>query len=172
MTSEPNLVKFRNKSAMSKSKSTTSLDEYFESEMKIGNLSELAFGDHIVISVDAKNYCHAIVEALSQEKNVLDIIYYDDTETQCTLDCFMLNGPSCALIRTTVIEENTGSGASSRKGSSSESTDSKASDKKDKKKEEKERKEREKKEKKEKKERERKEKEEKKKREKEKDPNK
>lgn len=45
-------------------------------ERLVSSLSELSPGDHIVISVDEKTYCHAILETIMG--NVLEIIYFDD----------------------------------------------------------------------------------------------
>lgn len=157
--SESSFVKFRNRSNMSKSKSNNSLDETLESERKIEKLSELTFGDHIVVSVDAGKYCHAIVDALNDEKCVLDVIYYDDVELQCSLDEFMLNGPVCEFTVSAPASTETPPVVAVRKDStdSKSSSDSKSNskkaktEKKEKEKKEKEAKEKEKKAKKEKK---------------------
>ena len=134
--SESSFVKFRTRSNMSKSKSNNSLDENIvESETQIEKLSELSFGDHIVISVDATKYCHAIVDALNTEKNILDVIYYDNVELQCALDEYMLNGPTCELTFLAVRKDSTDS------KSSTDSKNSSKKDKDDKKKEKKEKKE-------------------------------
>jgi len=45
-------------------------------ERLVSSLSELAPGDHIVLCVDEKTYCHAILETIMG--NVLEIIYFDD----------------------------------------------------------------------------------------------
>jgi hypothetical protein len=87
----PVSVQIRSKTSLNKLfKSTNTLDE-LDTESKISSLSEVAPADHIVISVDAKKYCHAIVDSVDVEKDVVAVIYFDDTETQCSLDAYMLN---------------------------------------------------------------------------------
>jgi hypothetical protein len=89
--SVPVTVQIRSKTSLNKLfKSTNTLDE-LETERKVLSLSELSPGDHIVISVDAKRYCHAILDSVNAEKDIVDVIYFDDTETQCSLDAYMLN---------------------------------------------------------------------------------
>lgn len=97
--SQTNLVTIRNKSNLfKKSKSQNTLDE-LDTEHKIQTLDELNPGDHIVISVDLQNkkYCHAILESSNAEKRIINIIYYDDSESQCSLDEFsiLVDKPAC-----------------------------------------------------------------------------
>ena len=80
------------------SKSTNSLNTEIDNEKMISSLKELEVGDHIVISVDSKKYCHAIVDNLDNEKSLIDVIYYDDTKAQCSLDGYMLNAPACTML--------------------------------------------------------------------------
>ena len=70
----------------------------FEAKVKILSLCELEPADHIVVSTDAKKYCHAIVDSVDAEQNHLDVIYFDDTETQCSLDAYMRSA-TCSLLK-------------------------------------------------------------------------
>lgn len=96
MESEPILLKFRYRPEMTKSKSTNSPD--WDNEVKIEKLSNMCPADHIVISIDAHKYCHAIVEDVITENAIVGIIYFDNAETQCALDEYMSNTSSCAII--------------------------------------------------------------------------
>ena len=66
-------------------------------EKKIDSLSELKGADHVVIVVDQKKYCHAIIENINLEKSIIDIIYYGDSETQHIIDQFLLNSTSAKI---------------------------------------------------------------------------
>jgi hypothetical protein len=83
-------------------KSMNTLNEV-ENEHKISSLKELSEGDHIIISVDLKRFCHAILDCLDAEKNIIEIIYYDDTQTQCSLNEYMFSRedvcPSATICR-------------------------------------------------------------------------
>lgn len=115
MASDPGAVKFRNRSNLSKSKSSSSLDEAAAVEAKVDKLSVLGAGDHIVISVDAQKFCHAIVGSLDADKGVIEVVYYDHTETQCSLDDYMLNGPGCELKSNRSNSSSSKSSTDSRK---------------------------------------------------------
>jgi hypothetical protein len=101
MSDEPSEVKYRAKMLKSKSReSLLDMDSSDTVEKKIESLEELFPGDHIVLSVDLKNFCHGIVDSVDHEKNIIDFIYYDDTATQCALDEYMLNDGQCVLVKT------------------------------------------------------------------------
>jgi hypothetical protein len=86
-----NNVVLREKTNLKKSKSKDKLDEeIIESELKVSNLIDLNIGDHVVISIDATHYRHGILNQLNKDKSIIEIIYYDDDETQCNLNEFMI----------------------------------------------------------------------------------
>lgn len=86
-----NNVVMRDKTNLKKSKSKDKLDdEIIESELKVSNLIDVNIGDHVVVSVDATHYRHAILNQLNKDKSIIEIIYYDDNETQCNLNEFMI----------------------------------------------------------------------------------
>jgi hypothetical protein len=100
----PVTVQIRSKTSLNKLfKSTHTIDD-LETERKILALEELEPADHIVISVDAKNYCHAILDSLDLDQSRIDVIYFDDTETQCSLDAYMLDSV-CAASASSVADE-------------------------------------------------------------------
>lgn len=85
-----NLVTIRDKSNLyKKNRSYEALNDY-DAEQKIFSLNQLDPGDHLILSLDPSKYCHAILEEVNSEKNILQIIYYDDTQTQCSLQDFLL----------------------------------------------------------------------------------
>lgn len=85
-----NLVTIRDKTNLyNKNRSIEALNEY-DAEQKIVSLDQLDPGDHLVLSLDSSKYCHAILEQVHIEKKIIQIIYYDDTHTQCSLDDFIV----------------------------------------------------------------------------------
>ncbi|CAF0771215.1 unnamed protein product [Brachionus calyciflorus] len=97
--SSTNLVTIRSKTNLfNKSRSQDALNE-MDSEQKIKVLDQLEIGDHIVVSIDLKSYCHAILESVDLEKHTIQIIYYDDTHTQCSLSEYSLSEPTeCRVV--------------------------------------------------------------------------
>jgi hypothetical protein len=86
-----NNVVLRDKPNLKKSKSKEKLDDQIiESEYKVSNLVDVNIGDHIIISIDATHYRHGILHDLNKEKSIIEIIYYDDNETQCNLNEFII----------------------------------------------------------------------------------
>ena len=81
-----------NDSIDSVSKSNQSLDKgakELTNEKQISNLGELAPGDHIVVCTnDQKKYCHAILEKVDAEKKIIEIVYFDNSQTQCVIEQF------------------------------------------------------------------------------------
>lgn len=85
-----NLVTIRDKSNLyKKNRSYEALNEY-DAEQKIFSLDQLDPGDHLILSLDPSKYCHAILDQVHPEKNLIQIIYFDDTHTQCSLQDFLL----------------------------------------------------------------------------------
>ncbi|RMZ94841.1 MATH and LRR domain-containing protein PFE0570w-like [Brachionus plicatilis] len=92
-----NLVTIRDKTNLfKKNRSFEALNEY-DAEQKIISLDQLDPGDHLVLSLDPSKYCHAILEQVYADKNIVQIIYFDDTKTQCSLEDFILkpDGSEC-----------------------------------------------------------------------------
>ena len=66
-----NNVVMRDKTNLKKSKSKDKLDdEIIESELKVSNLIDVNIGDHVVVSVDATHYRHAILNQLNKDKSI------------------------------------------------------------------------------------------------------
>jgi hypothetical protein len=57
-----------------------------ENEVKISSIDELSEADHIVIAFNDTNYCHCIVNSVNNEKNVIEILYYDDGKIECGVE--------------------------------------------------------------------------------------
>ena len=96
----PAQVTIRDKtSLLKKSKSKNNLDDV-DAEHKITSLNELHVGDHAIITVDKEHtsYCHVLVEAIDLSKSIVDIIYFDDTQTQCSLNEYESNKSSCRKV--------------------------------------------------------------------------
>ena len=96
-TVNPAQVIIRDKTnLLKKSKSKNNLDDV-DAEHKINSLDELHLGDHAIITVDQehKSYCHVLVETIDLSKSVIDIIYFDDTQTQCSLNEYEPDKSSC-----------------------------------------------------------------------------
>ena len=91
----PAQVTIRDKlTLLKKSKSKNNLDE-LDAEHQISSLSEVNNGDHLIITVNQTSYCHVLLENVNTEKNIIEVIYFDDTQTQCSLDEYMID--ACKL---------------------------------------------------------------------------
>lgn len=86
--SDDSEVKLREKA---KIKLENSDDVLINAEHKIQSLNDLHLADHIVLSIDSKNYRHAILNELNTEKSIIEIIYYDNQDIQCNLSDFLVN---------------------------------------------------------------------------------
>ena len=98
------IVELRKKtgSVESVNKSNQSLDKAkeFMNEKKIGSLGELSPGDHIVICTnDEKKYCHSILEKVDAEKKIIEIIYFDNSQTQCVIEQFRVGCSEAAVCQ-------------------------------------------------------------------------
>ena len=62
-----------------------------ENEVKIYKVDELSAANHIVIAFNDKNYCHCIVNSVNIEKNIIEILYYDDGK----IECGIFKGEAC-----------------------------------------------------------------------------
>jgi len=84
---------------MNESKSLSNLNET-AIEHEILNLDELNIADHIIISISETKYRHAILlEKIEEEEeeiiNQIEIIYYDDSEIECSLNDYHEIVESC-----------------------------------------------------------------------------
>jgi len=96
----PASVTIRDKTnLLKKSKSKNNLDDV-DAEHKITSLDELHSGDHAIITIDQehKSFCHVLVEAVDVNASLVDIIYFDDTQTQCSLEEYESDKSSCRKV--------------------------------------------------------------------------
>ena len=96
----PASVTIRDKTnLLKKSKSKNNLDDV-DAEHKITSLGGLHSGDHAIITIhqEHKSFCHVLVEAVDVNASLVDIIYFDDTQTQCSLEEYESDKSSCRKV--------------------------------------------------------------------------
>ena len=86
----PTEVVIREKTSLvNNSKSKNNLDE-LDAEHQVNSLTEINNGDHLIITLNQTSFCHVILEKFNVENETIDIIYFDDTKTQCSLDEYIM----------------------------------------------------------------------------------